>query len=177
MPIDSDAAFAAEIRSLGHKQPIAAEELLRDVVRRLHSRMTGWDWVGIYFLVDDALVLGPYVGDPTEHVKIRIGVGVCGTAVAQDTNIVIDDVRSEQNYLACSLNTRSELVVLVRDGDEVVGQFDVDSDRVGAFRRQDEVLLERLGSIVSSHCRAARDRLPIRGPATDGSADCREARR
>jgi L-methionine (R)-S-oxide reductase len=165
MPIDSDAAFVAEIRSLGHRRPLAAEEFLQDIVRRLHSRMAGWDWVGIYFLVDDALVLGPYVGDSTEHVKIPIGVGVCGTAVAQNTNIVIDDVRSEQNYLACSLNTRSELVVLIRDGDKVVGQFDVDSDRVGAFRRQDEVLLERLGSIVSSHCRAARDRVPITGPA------------
>ncbi len=157
MSIDSDAAFVAEIKSLGHSRPIA-EEFLGDVVQRLRSRMPRWDWVGIYFLVEDTLVLGPYAGEPTEHVSIPVGVGVCGTAVAQDANITIDDVRSAQNYLACSLATRSELVVLIRDRGEVVGQFDIDSDHAQAFRRQDEMLLERLGSVVSPHCRAARDR-------------------
>lgn len=157
MPIDSDAAFVAEIKLLGHTLP-GAEKFLQETVRRLSSRMSGWDWVGIYLLVDDLLILGPYTGQPTEHISIPIGVGVFGTAVAQGTNITIDDVRSTKNYLACSLNTGSELVVLIRDGGEVVGQFDIDSDRVGAFRRQDEVLLERLGSIVNAQCRAARDR-------------------
>jgi L-methionine (R)-S-oxide reductase len=155
VPIDSDAGFVAEIKGFVHRQSDVLV-VLSEVVQRLHDRMSAWDWVGIYLLVDDTLVLGPYVGAPTEHTRIRIGVGLCGTAVARDTNIVVDDVRAQENYLACSAATRSELVVLIRDHGEVVGQFDVDSDAIGAFRRQDEVLLERLADIVGPACRTAR---------------------
>jgi GAF domain-containing protein len=161
VPEQTDAAFVAELMALGHSQPLPGEDFLSDVVRRLRARMAGWHWVGIYFLVGDTLVLGPYVGEPTEHVRIPIGIGVCGTAVAQNANIIVDDVRSQENYLACSIGTRSELVVLIRDGGEVVGQFDIDSDNVGAFSRHDEALLERLAGLVSSHCRSARDRLAL----------------
>jgi L-methionine (R)-S-oxide reductase len=160
MPVDTDAAFVAEIAALS-RGPRLEADFLADVVQRLHERMPAWDWIGIYLLVDDTLVLGPYVGAATEHVRIPIGAGVCGTAVAQDTNMIVDDVRAQDNYLACSLTTRSEIVVLIRDRGDVVGQFDVDSDRVGAFTGQDEALLERLADIVSAHCRAVRDRRAI----------------
>jgi L-methionine (R)-S-oxide reductase len=153
--------FVAEITAL-ERTPLAPDDFLRTVVQRLQARMSGWDWVGIYLLVGDTLVLGPYVGEATEHVRIPVGTGVCGTAVAEDTNLTIDDVRLRENYLACSLHTRSEIVVLIRDHGEVVGQFDIDSDRVAAFGPQDELLLERLAAVVSARCRAARDRLPVR---------------
>jgi hypothetical protein len=78
---------------------------------------------------------------------------VCGTAVAEDRNVVVDDVRELGNYLACSVGTRSEIVVLIRDGGEVVGQFDVDSDDVGAFGPADEALLEQLGGLAGARCR------------------------
>jgi L-methionine (R)-S-oxide reductase len=157
MAIDSDTAFIAEIVELGRRARQGTEEFLRDVVQRVYDRNSTWDWVGVYLLVGDTLVLGPYVGEPTEHVNIPIGVGVCGTAVQRDTNMLVDDVRAQDNYLACSLHTRSELVVLIRDRGEVVGQFDIDSDQVGAFGPQDEQLLERLAASIGAQCRVARD--------------------
>jgi GAF domain-containing protein len=74
---------------------------------------------------------------------------VCGTAVSEDRNQVVEDVREVANYLACSIHTRSELVVLIRDSGKIVGEFDIDSDTVGAFSAQDEALLEEMGALVS----------------------------
>ena len=90
------------------------EEVLNDAVRRIHEARPLWDWSGIYLLVGDTLVLGPRTA-PADHSRIAIGDGVCGTAVSEDRNQVVDDVREVENYLACSIHTRSELVVLIRD--------------------------------------------------------------
>ena len=98
-------------------------------------------WVGIYWLDADMLVLGPYVGAPTDHVRIPVGRGVCGTAIAEGKNQIVPDVRQVENYLACSLKSRAEIVVLIRRAGEVVGQIDADSDDVGAFDSSDEELL------------------------------------
>jgi len=91
-------------------------------------------------------VLGPYVGAATEHTVIPVGQGVCGTAVATDTNQVVIDVRLRDNYLACSLETRSEIVVLIRDpqNGQILGQIDADGHAVGAFDASDEALLEAI---------------------------------
>src|SRR5581483_8775199 len=114
------------------------EAALRRVVEILAATHPSWGWVGVYLLVGDTLVLGPFVGPPTEHTRIPVGRGVCGTAVAEDRNVVVEDVRHLDNYLACSVGTRSEIVVLIRDGGDVVGQFDVDSDDLAAFGPADE---------------------------------------
>ena len=113
----------------------------------------------MYLLVGDTLRLGPYLGAPTEHVAIPVGVGVCGTAVASDTNIIVDDVRAQDNYLACSLGTRSEVVVLIRDQGEVIGQFDIDSDNVAEFDARDIAFLEALAEVTSAQARDLRDHL------------------
>lgn len=126
---------------------------LRSVVEVLAAAHPAWGWVGVYVLAGDMLVLGPFVGPPTEHTRIPVGVGVCGTAVAEHRNVVVDDVRDLDNYLACSVGTRSEIVVLIRDGGEVVGQFDVDSDDVAAFGPADEALLEHLAALAGPRCR------------------------
>jgi GAF domain-containing protein len=84
-----------------------------------------------------------------DHSRIGVGEGVCGTAVSEDRNQVVEDVRQVENYLACSIHTRSELVVLIKDSDKIVGEFDIDSDTVGAFRREDEALLEEMGLLIS----------------------------
>ena len=124
------------------------EEVLYEVVRRVHEAHPLWDWSGIYVLVGDTLVLGPATA-PADHSRIAIGEGVCGTAVAEDANQIVEDVREVENYLACSIHTRSELVVLIRDEDRVVGQFDIDSDTVGAFSSEDERLLDELAGLVA----------------------------
>jgi GAF domain-containing protein len=152
----ADDAFIAETESLASQQP-DAEGFFVDLVRRVQAYRPGWHWVGVYLLVGDTLRLGPYVGVPTEHVAIPVGVGVCGTAVAHDTTIIVDDVRARDNYLACTLETRSELVVLIRDRGEVIGQFDIDSDNLAEFDGRDATFLEGLAIVTASHGRALRD--------------------
>jgi L-methionine (R)-S-oxide reductase len=125
------------------------EEVLDEVVRRVHEAHPSWDWSGIYLLAGDTLVLGPATTAPADHSRIAIGEGVCGTAVSEDRNQLVEDVREVENYLACSIHTRSELVVLIRENGKIVGQFDIDSDTVGAFSGKDEALLEELAALIS----------------------------
>ena len=125
------------------------EEVLNDVVRRIHDARPLWDWSGIYVLAGDTLVLGPRTA-PADHSRIAIGEGVCGTAVSEGRNQVVEDVREVENYLACSIHTRSELVVLIRDSGKIVGEFDIDSDTVGAFGHEDEALLGEMGTLISA---------------------------
>ncbi len=126
------------------------ETAARLAVERL-SRLPHFNWVGVYWLVGDELVLGPYVGAPTDHTRIPVGRGVCGTAVAENANQIVSDVRELGNYLACSLETRSEIVVLIRDaGGGIIGQIDVDGHQVGAFDGSDESVLSEVASRISS---------------------------
>jgi GAF domain-containing protein len=106
--------------------------------------------VGIYWLEGDTLVLGPYVGAPTDHQRIPVGRGVCGTAVAEGKNQIVADVRLLSNYLACSLETRSEIVVLIRHGERIVGQIDADGHEPGAFDATDEALLTQVAGRLAS---------------------------
>ena len=124
------------------------EEVLNEAVRRIHEARPLWDWSGIYLLVGDTLILGPRTA-PADHSHIGIGEGVCGTAVSEDSNQIVEDVREVENYLACSIHTRSEIVVLIRHEGEIVGQFDIDSDTVGAFTQEDEALLEEMATLIS----------------------------
>ena len=117
------------------------EEVLEAAVAGLHELNPRFHWTGIYELFPDGVLrLGPFVGAPTDNVFIGVGQGVCGTAVAEKRNQNIPDVRQITNYLACSSETRSELVVLIRSGDTIHAQIDVDSHEVAAF--DDEAVTE-----------------------------------
>jgi L-methionine (R)-S-oxide reductase len=155
-----DRDFIAETRRLAAQEP-NVERFFATLVGRIQAHRPAWHWVGMYLLVGDTLRLGPFVGAPTEHVAIPVGVGVCGTAVASDTNLIVDDVRAQDNYLACSLETRSEVVVLIRDEGEIVGQFDIDSDNVAEFSARDVAFLEGLGEVTSGQARVLRDNLAL----------------
>ena len=133
-----------EIRS----QPYEGEWLRAKAMEAL-SRLPNYNWSGIYRLEGDTLVLDQYVGADTDHNRIPVGRGVCGTAVAENANQVIEDVRQLDNYLSCSLDTRSEIVVLIRDGDQVLGQIDIDGHSVGAFDATDEAFLEQVAEILA----------------------------
>jgi len=127
-----------------------AEKLLA-VCDMLNSLVPYYDWVGFYFIDQekpDELVLGPYVGAPTEHTRIRFGKGICGQAAEKEETIVIQDVSKEDNYLACSISVKSEIVVPVfRDGN-VVGELDVDSHALSPFTREDREFLEGIAREV-----------------------------
>ena len=125
------------------------EGAVRQCMRVLADRFPTYKWVGVYWLVGGELVLGPYVGAATNHARIPIGRGVCGAAVAAGRNQVVRDVRELDNYLACSTETRSEIVVLIRDSQgTILGQIDIDGHEVGAFTESDERLLEAVATVI-----------------------------
>lgn len=115
-------------------------------------------WVGVYILHGDELRLGPFVGPATDHVRIPVGRGVCGTAITTNSNQVIDDVRELDNYLACNLETRSEIVVLVRNPatTEIIGQIDIDCTVAGRFGPQEETFLEEVATLIAPAIKALR---------------------
>ncbi len=133
--------------------------IMETAVRQLHETQVRFDWTGIYELFEDGMLrLGPFVGAPTDHVFIGVGNGVCGTAVAERRNINISDVREVDNYLACSAETRSELVVLIRDDKTIYAQIDIDSHTVGAFDeatvRDVERIADVLAEVYARHAKA-----------------------
>ncbi|MFQ5690644.1 MAG: GAF domain-containing protein [Gemmatimonadota bacterium] len=128
------------------------DALLREAVRRIEAAEDRFDWVGIYLLEDEELILHNYLGRPTDHARIRVGVGVCGSAVAEETDLNVPDVSALDNYLACSPETASELVVLIQDPftGEIFGQLDLDSDRRAAFGERDEQELRLVADWLAS---------------------------
>ena len=134
-------AMQAHAAGTNDASVIDPEELGRVVVDAVKSAMPQASWVGIYWLRRGELVLGPYEGPATEHDRIPIGTGVCGTAVQEDKDQLIPDVREIDNYLACSADVRSELVVLIRSHGQIIGQIDLDANEVEAFSNDDFCVL------------------------------------
>ncbi len=149
---------AAVVAQLVARRSAGADRdtLLRAAVEQIDSASERFDWVGVYLLDDGWLTLHNFVGEATEHTRIAVGQGVCGTAVAENRDINVPDVRALDNYIACSLGTRSEIVVLIRDGGSgrIFGQLDLDSDQQDAFTKSDEIELRRvadwLGELFSA---------------------------
>ncbi len=131
-----------DMRDEGH----LSDALLRNAVKAIHGADDRCDWVGVYLLADsgEELWLHNYVGAGTEHAKIPVGTGICGTAVAKGENMNVPDVTAVDNYLACDPDVKSELVVLIRAGGEIFGQIDIDSKQAGAFSDDDEVAVQTI---------------------------------
>ncbi|MDJ0523488.1 MAG: GAF domain-containing protein [Planctomycetota bacterium] len=140
--MSSDAATVLRaLQDAAVEAPQDRDTLGRVVVEQLAHALPQASWTGIYWLEGRELQLGPFVGPATEHTRIPVGRGVCGTAVAEDADQVVEDVRELDNYLACSAGVRSELVVLIRAGDRVLGQIDLDAEEVAAFGESDHRLV------------------------------------
>ncbi len=132
MPIlDGDRVVAA-LRG-GFARGVGREELLRQAAARIRAAGPPYTSVYLYMLHGDNLVLEAWDGRPTDHVRIPVGQGVCGTAVATGEDQNVGDVGAVGNYIACNTFTRSELVVLIRRGKTILGQIDVDSDQPDPF--------------------------------------------
>lgn len=120
-------------------------------VRLIATRLPYYNWVGFYMLdPNDAnvLVLGPFHGAPTDHVRIPVTEGICGAAVAQARTVIVDDVSADPRYLSCSLETKSEIVVPIRLRDKVVGEIDIDSHDLSAFGPDDRTFLEECARLI-----------------------------
>lgn len=143
------------------EQGVEHDEICETAVRLLHEAHRCYHWTGIYELFPDAqLRLGPYVGAPTDHTFIGVGNGVCGSAVADKCNKNIPDVTKESNYLACSSATKSELVVLIRKGDEIFAQIDIDSHEPDAFTSEMERDVEQIADWLAEQYEHSRGRQP-----------------
>lgn len=122
---------------------------LRKEAMNLLDSLESYNWSGIYRLQGEQLILDEFVGAETDHKCILVGQGVCGTAIAENLNQVIGDVRQLENYLSCSVETRSEIVVLIRRGSEILGQIDIDGHQVAAFDESDERLLTQVAQVLA----------------------------
>ena len=124
------------------------DEVLKEVVALLKNNFSYYNWVGIYLMEGEELVLGPFLGKPSPHTRITLDKGVCGAAAKEKKTIIVPDVSKDKRYLACSPETQSEIVVPIMKGDKPIGEIDVDSDTKAAFKRSDKDILERISLIL-----------------------------
>ncbi len=120
-------------------------------VRVIAGRLSYYNWVGFYMLDssdENVLVLGPFCGAPTEHVRIPVTEGICGAAVAQGETVIVADVSADPRYLACSLETRSEIVVPIQANGKIVGEIHIDSHTRNAFGSEDRSFLEECAAVL-----------------------------
>jgi len=126
------------------------EVILRKTCQILQENFSKYTWVGFYSVDGNELVLGPFVGKPSPHTRIKFDSGICGAAIREGETIVVDDVNSDPRYLACSLETKSEIVVPIWKDGKIVGEIDIDSDKQAAFNGKDIELLEKVSSARSA---------------------------
>jgi len=124
------------------------DERLRLIVKILKKGVEKYTWVGVYLKKGAELHLHNYIGRPTEHMLIPIDKGICGAAVQQGKTLIIEDVNEDPRYLACSIETKSEIVVPIYKGKEIIGEIDIDSDYKNAFNEEDKELLEEIAKMI-----------------------------
>jgi GAF domain-containing protein len=137
----------------------SADQLMDDITRLLFDKMLKYNWVGFYMLEPGAdppmLVLGHFQGAMTPHTRIPLNQGICGAAASLGRTVVVDDVRSDPRYLACSVETKSEIVVPVFVRGEVAGELDIDSHFPAAFGFEDRELVEYCAQLVGKRLEQA----------------------
>lgn len=134
----------------GFIEGLTPEESMKEVVEYLKDNFSHYSWVGIYLVQGKDLVLGPWKGPhATEHVRIPIGKGICGSAAATMKTEVVPNVSSDPRYLQCFPSTRSEIVVPIIYKGHVLGEIDIDSDIMDAFKKDDKEFLENVAGILA----------------------------
>ena len=140
-------------RKIVDRGDISREHKLLRICELLAENVEAFDWVGFYLVDPDAdreLVLGPYVGEETDHTRIPFGKGICGQAAETNETFVVQDVSKEDNYLACSVHVKAEIVVPVKKDGEFVAELDIDSHTKDSMTDDHREMLERICEIVSS---------------------------
>ncbi len=127
---------------------VGRDELLRIAAEKIRAAGGPYTSVYLYMLHGDELILEAHAGRETDHTRIPVGKGVCGTAVATGQDQNVPDVRAVENYIACNAWTRSELVVLIRRGERILGQIDVDSDEPDPFTPEEEAEVRRVADAL-----------------------------
>ena len=134
------------------QQEIAGLDFLQTVqktVSFLRGNIAHYNWVGVYMLEGDELVLKAWDGpEATQHVRIPLGKGICGLAAREKRTVIVGDVTADPRYLACFPYTKSEIVVPIMKGTRVLGEIDIDSDTRNAFTEKDQEFLERVAALL-----------------------------
>lgn len=123
-------------------------EVLEVAIQLIDGFSDGYNWSGFYMMRRSVLEVGPYIGPETPHTRIELNKGICGAAASQKRSIIVDDVNSDPQYLACSTNTRSEIVVPLMDGDICLGEIDIDSNQPSFFTSEDQEMLEAIALLI-----------------------------
>ncbi|MGA2003263.1 MAG: GAF domain-containing protein [Terriglobales bacterium] len=135
-----------------HSESRSADQLMKGITELLNQEMLKYNWVGFYMLEHGAnppvLVLGHYQGAMTPHTRIPLNQGICGAAASSGKTVVVDDVSKDMRYLACSLETKSEIVVPIYVHGKVAGELDIDSHFPAAFAPEDRELVEYCAELV-----------------------------
>ena len=153
MPTPSNAKdLKTELAEIAKKFS-SAPALMSEIVKLLQQRMLKYNWVGFYMLDSSpgqppVLVLGPFQGAMTPHTRISLHQGICGAAASTGKTVVVDDVSKDTRYLACSHETKSEIVVPIFVRGKVVGELDIDSHFLAAFKEEDRELVEYCADLV-----------------------------
>jgi len=130
----------------------SSDSILKDTVDFLHYNFDHYNWIGIYLVEGNDLILGSWKGPhATEHTCIPIGQGICGSAAASGNTEVIPDVNADDRYLSCFVSTKSEIVVPIKKDGKIIGEIDIDSDKKDAFSKKDAEFLERVADMLSEH--------------------------
>ncbi len=145
--LNGDRVVAALRGAFG--RDVLGADLLKFAAEKIRAAGPPYTSVYMYMLHDGELVLDAYDGRETEHTRIAVGHGVCGTAVAEKQDQNVGDVRAIENYIACNLWTRSELVVLIRRGDLILGQIDIDSDVPDPFTPEEETEVRKVADALA----------------------------
>jgi GAF domain-containing protein len=140
------------IKNTTNDTSLNVDQKLLKICELLETNIAYYDWVGFYFKNGDKheLKLGPYVGAPTDHTIIPFGKGICGQVAISNQNFVVPDVKAQDNYIACSITVKSEIVIPIFVNDENIGQIDVDSNTINPFTEADERFLEYVCKEVAS---------------------------
>lgn len=133
-----------QIITIISKKDMTVDERLLSICEVLEANVPHYNWVGFYFRNGDKeeLKLGPYVGAPTDHTIIPFGKGICGQVAVSNQNFVVPDVSAQDNYIACSITVKSEIVIPIFVNGENIGQIDIDSNTIDPFTADDERFLE-----------------------------------
>lgn len=148
MPVVNGERIVAALRG-AFTHDATAKELLQLAADRIQGSGPPYTSVYMYMLKGEELELEAFAGRPTDHTRIPVGMGICGTAVAESRDLNIPDVRAVTNYISCSIHTRSELVVLIRRGPLILGQIDVDSDAINPFTQAEETEIRKIADALA----------------------------
>ncbi|TVZ52166.1 GAF domain-containing protein [Dokdonia sp. Hel_I_53] len=140
-----------QVTNILNQNGVTPDKMMTEICEALRTNVSYYDWVGFYMANHDSktLHLGPFAGTPTDHTVIPFGKGICGQVAESNSNFVVPDVKGQDNYIACSIAVKSEIVIPIFKDGKNIGQIDIDSNKVDPFTKEDEDFLEWVNTQIA----------------------------